>query len=317
MDRLRVIFMGSAELACASLRALLGHAGNEVIAVVTQPDKPKGRALKFSPTPLGSLAGTLPVPLLKPARARDPEFIETIRRLRPDLIVVVAYGQLLPQTLLDIPPHGCLNVHTSLLPKYRGAAPIQWAIVGGETETGVTIMRMDAGLDTGPILSQNRTPISDEDTAATLHDRLASLGAGLLLETIPEYLAGRLEPQPQPAEGATIARKITKDDGRIDWARPARAIFNQIRGFDPWPGAFTTLRHEAQPKLLKVWNALALEMASGKPGVVIGAKPDGLLIGCGSGVLEVTELQLEGSRRMSAREFLIGHPLETGALLGA
>ncbi|HAV63025.1 MAG TPA: methionyl-tRNA formyltransferase [Verrucomicrobiales bacterium] len=316
MDRLRVIFMGSAELACNSLQALRADRRTEMLAVVTQPDKPKGRALKLSPTPVGALAESLGLPLHKPKRARDPEFIETLRELRPDLIVVVAYGQLLPQSLLDVPRHGCLNVHTSLLPKYRGAAPIQWAIVDGEPETGVTIMQMDAGLDTGPILSQARTPITADDTAAALHDRLATIGARLLIDTIPGYVSGELKPCPQPAEGVSVARKISKEDGRIDWSRPARAIFNQIRGFDPWPGAFTTLPLGGQPRLLKLWRARVFENTSGTPGNVITAGADGVQIGCGSGALLVTELQLEGGRRMPVRDFLIGHPLAVGTAFG-
>lgn len=316
MNRLPVIFMGSAELACASLQALHRAEFIELRAVVTQPDKPKGRDLKLSPTPVGVLAETLGLALHKPRRARDPEFIELIRALRPELIVVVAYGQILPQTLLDIPLHGCLNVHTSILPKYRGAAPIQWAIVEGETETGVSLMRMDAGLDTGPVIAEARTPIRDEDDAQTLHDRLAGLGADRLLQTIPDYIAGRIQPVDQPAEGSTYARKITKEDGRIDWSRPARAIFNQIRGFNPWPGAFTHLSMGGRSRLLKVWRGQVEETASGQPGEIMAAGGEDLVVACGSGALRILELQPEGSRRMSAREFLSGHPLPAGTVLG-
>jgi methionyl-tRNA formyltransferase len=316
MNRLPVIFMGSAELACASLQALHQAEFVDLRAVVTQPDKPKGRDLKLGPTPVGALAETLGLPLHKPRRAREPEFIELIRSLRPELIVVVAYGQILPQTLLDIPRHGCLNVHTSILPKYRGAAPIQWAIVEGEPETGVSLMRMDAGLDTGPVIAEARTPIRDEDDAQTLHDRLAGLGAELLLRIIPDYINGRLQPVAQPAEGSTYARKITKEDGRIDWSRPARAIFNQIRGFNPWPGAFTHLSMGGRSRLLKIWRGRVEERGTGQPGEIMAAGGEDLVVACGSGALRILELQPEGSRRMSAREFLSGHPLPTGTALG-
>ena len=228
--------MGSAELACASLQALVDSTTCDVVAVVTQPDKPRGRDMKLQPTPVGALAERLGLPVQKPLRARDEAFLKWVRDQRPQLIVVVAYGQILPQALLDIPDHGCLNVHTSLLPKYRGAAPIQWAIVDGEAETGVTIMKMDAGLDTGDVLSETRTPIGTDDNAHTLHDRLATLGAALLVETVPAHVSGEIHPRKQPEEGATYARKISKKDGAIDGSRSATAIFNQGRGFTPWPG---------------------------------------------------------------------------------
>src|ERR1700744_2814141 len=200
MIPLRIIFMGTAELSCASLERLAGNPAFEVVAVVTQPDKPKGRDLKLTPSPVKILAEKLRLPVLQPLKARDGQFIAQLKELNPDLMVVVAYGQILPQAMLDLPLHGCVNVHTSLLPKYRGAAPIQWAIANGDAETGVTIMKMDAGLDTGPILSMRTTPILPTDDSATLHDRLAQLGAELLIETIPGYVAGRIIPRPQPVE---------------------------------------------------------------------------------------------------------------------
>ena len=202
--------MGTAELSCASLEKLAEKF--PVVAVVTQPDKPKGRELKLTPSPVKILAEKLNLPVLQPLKARDEKFISELRELKPDLIVVVAYGQILPQMILDLPQFGCLNVHTSLLPKYRGAAPIQWAIADGEPETGVTIMKMDAGLDTGAILSMRRTPILATDDSQILHDRLAQLGAELLIETIPNYVTGKISPQPQPAEGSTYAAKIKKED---------------------------------------------------------------------------------------------------------
>src|SRR5882672_1644602 len=212
MPPLRIIFMGTADLACASLQALCRDKSFQVVAVVSQPDKPKGRELKTQSTPVKAvaLAGNLPV--LQPERARNELFLQQLRDLQPDLMVVAAYGQILPQAILDLPRFGCLNVHTSLLPKYRGAAPIPWAILDGESETGVTIMKMDAGLDTGDILAQEPTAIQAQDTSETLHDRLAKMGADLLVRTIPDHAAGKIQPRPQPAQGVSYAPKIKKHD---------------------------------------------------------------------------------------------------------
>jgi methionyl-tRNA formyltransferase len=281
-------------------------------AVVTQPDKPKGRELKLTPSPVKVLAERLRLPVLQPLKAREEAFASQLRELNPDLMVVVAYGQILPQSLLDLPPHGCLNVHTSLLPKYRGAAPIQWAIAEGEPETGVTIMKMDAGLDTGPVLATRRTPILATDDSRTLHDRLAQLGADLLAQTIPDYVAGRIVPQPQPLAGGSYAAKIKKEDGRIDWDLPARKIWNRLRAFTPWPGAFTFLAAEPKPLLLKVWKAEVMEQA-GPPGVIFSADKTGLVVGCGQGSLRILELQREGGKRLAAEQFLAGCPLKPGA----
>ncbi len=336
--------MGTAELSCASLEKLVAQASSlhgdrqdacstsfQIAAVVTQPDKPKGRDLKLQPSPVKSLALQLGLPVLQPARARDENFIAELRVLKPDLIVVVAYGQLLPQTILDLPKFGCLNVHTSLLPKYRGAAPIQWAIANGETETGVTVMKMDAGLDTGPIVSQRRMPILPEDNSATLHDRLARLGAELLAQTIPDFIAGKIQPQPQPVEGVSHAHKIKKEDGRIDWSLPAKTIWHRLRAFTPWPGAFTFLRSaehrlganptapdHAEPvlgapklHLLKIWKVEIVER-SGKAGEILSADKAGVVVACGQDALRILELQREGGRRMNAAEFLSGHPLKAG-----
>ena len=226
-------------------------------------------------------------------------------------MVVVAYGQILPQRLLDVPRHGCLNVHTSLLPKYRGAAPIQWAIADGEPETGVTLMKMDAGLDTGPVLAIRRTPILPADDSQTLHDRLAQLGAELLVETIPAYMAGTLVPRPQPESGANYAAKIKKEDGRIDWTWPAEKIWNRLRAFTPWPGAFAFLPAEPKPQLLKIWKA-GVAAASAPPGTVVAADQAGIVVGCGQGALRILELQREGGRRLTASQFLAGCPLPPG-----
>ena len=314
MAALKIIFMGTAELSCASLEKLADDKNFSVLAVVTQPDKPKGRELKLTPSPVKVLAEQLNLPVRQPLKARDEKFISELRALQPDLMVVVAYGQILPQTLLDVPPHGCLNVHTSLLPKYRGAAPIQWAIADGEPETGVTIMQMDAGLDTGPILSIRRTPILATDDSQILHDRLALLGAELLAETIPDYLAGKILPQPQPATGSTYAAKIKKEDGKIDWQQPAQQIWNRLRAFTPWPGAFTFLQAEPKPQLLKIWKAEVVEN-SGLTGTVLSADKTGIVVGCGLGALRILELQREGGKRLAAEQFLMGFPLPVGGRL--
>jgi methionyl-tRNA formyltransferase len=308
MTPLRIIFMGTPELAGESLRALLCSPEFQVIAVVTQPDHPKGRGLKLQPTPVKEIALQQNIPVLQPVKAREENFIQQLRELEPELITVTAYGQILPESILDLPRFGCLNVHTSLLPKYRGAAPIQWAILNGDAETGVTIMKMDVGMDTGAIVSQEKTPIRPEDNSQTLHDRLAKLGAELLVKTIPEYVSGKIPPHPQPAENVSRAPKIKKQDGHIDWNQPAQAIWNRVRGLVPWPGAFSYLPDQPQPHLLKIWEA---EMAgqTGQPGTVLQADKHGIVIGCGSGALRILVLQREGGRRLNAQEFLAGHPL--------
>ena len=303
--------MGTAELSCASLEKLAGDKNVSVIAVVTQPDKPKGRDLKLTPSPVKILAQKLNLPVLQPPKARDDKFIGELRELQADLMVVVAYGQILPQSILDLPRYGCLNVHTSLLPKYRGAAPIQWAIANGDAETGVTIMKMDAGLDTGPVLAMRRTLILPTDDSQTLHDRLALLGAGLLAETIPAYVVGKISPQPQPVEGSTYAVKIKKEDGRIDWNQPAAQIWNRLRAFTPWPGAFAFLQTATHPQLLKIWRAEAVEQ-NGPAGIVLSADKTGIVVGCGQCALRILELQREGGKRLSVEQFLAGFPLKAG-----
>lgn len=307
--------MGTPELACASLNALMAAApACQIVGVVTQPDRPKGRDLKLQPPPVKALALRAGLPVLQPARARDEALINELRRLEPDLIAVAAYGQILPKSLLDLPRFGCLNVHTSLLPKYRGAAPIQWAILNGDAETGVTIMKMDIGLDTGDIVTQARTPIYPDDTAETLHDRLARLGADLLVQTIPDYVAGKIEPRPQPANGVCYASKITRQDGQIDWRLPADAILNRMRALSPWPGLFTHLPAQPRPHLLKIWQAQRVEL-SGPPGEILKADKAGIIVACGQGAIRISQLQREGGRCLTAGEFLAGHPLPPGQRL--
>jgi methionyl-tRNA formyltransferase len=314
MAPLRIIFMGTPDLARVSLEALLAQSDFQLLAVATQPDRPKGRDLKLQPPPVKLAALERDILVLQPERARNEDFIQSLAALKPDLIAVAAYGQILPQTILDLPRFGCLNVHTSLLPKYRGAAPIQWALLNDEQETGVTIMKMDAGMDTGDILAQERTPIAAEDNSETLHDRLAQIGARLLVRTIPDFVCGRIEPRPQPSAHATYAPKIKKQDGLIDWTQPARTIWNRIRGLLPWPGAFTRLSGQTPPHLLKIWQAEVVEEA-GRPGEIVRAEKDCITVACGHGALRILVLQREGSRRLAAKEFLLGHPLRPGETL--
>lgn len=288
----------------------------DVAAAVTQPDRPKGRDLKLAPPPVKVEASRWNLLVLQPERARRPEFHQQLTEIGPDLIVVAAYGQILPVQILELPRFGCLNIHTSLLPKYRGAAPIQWAILNGDTETGVTIMKMDAGLDTGDIVAEERTPIHDSDTAQTLHDRLATLGADLLIRTIPEFVRGKTQSRKQPEHGASYARKITKEDGRLKWTSSARSLWNQVRGLVPWPGAYTRLKDGNSEALIKIWAADPIESepagASAAPGEIVRADRSGIVVACGEGALRIKNLQREGGRRLEAHAFLAGHPLAPG-----
>jgi methionyl-tRNA formyltransferase len=309
--------MGTANLACPSLRALAATDSLEVVLVVTQPDRPKGRDLKVHFSPIKETALDLKLPVLQPTRAREEAFVRQLQEYQPDLIVVAAYGQILPRTILDLPRLGCVNVHASLLPKYRGAAPIQWAILNDETETGITIMQMDAGLDTGPMLTQVRTPVRADDNAQTLHDRLAALGAQLLVQTIPDYVAGKIEPRPQPSEGVSMARKITKEDGCLHWKEPARALWNRVRALTPWPGTYTHQSTDPSRRLLKIWETTIVPHASGQPGEVLQADKHDFIVACGHQALRIVSLQREGGRRLSAQEFLAGHSLKVGERLGS
>lgn len=306
--------MGTPDLASTSLQALLACQDFRTVAVVTQPDRPKGRDLKLIPSPVKELALKSNLPVLQPERARNEQFIEQLRQLSPDLIVVAAFGQILPQSILDLPKFGCINVHTSLLPKYRGAGPIQWAVLNDEYETGVTIMQMDAGMDTGAILSQEKTLIHESDNAHILHDRLAVIGAELLIRTIPEYVAGKITPRPQPSDGVSYAPKIKKQDGQIDWAQSARTIWNRVRGLVPWPGAFTHLPAQPKPGLLKIWEAEPIGQ-KGSPGQILSADKAGIVVGCGQDALRILVLQLEGGKRLTPQQFLAGHLLNPGQIL--
>jgi methionyl-tRNA formyltransferase len=315
MTRLRIIFMGTAELSRPILEALLKHQEFEVVAVVTQPDKPKGRDLKLQPSPVKETALKSGLPVLQPEKARDAQFVEELRGLHPDLIAVAAYGQILPQSILDLPRFGCLNVHTSLLPKYRGAAPIQWAILNDEAETGVTIMKMDAGLDTGDIVSIEKTPIQPQDNSQILHDRLAQMGAGLLVRTISDFVAGKIQPRPQPHEGVSHVSKIKKEDGKIDWSLPARVIWNRVRAFTPWPGAFTFIQGTSKSRMIKIWEAMPVE-GSGNPGEILKADKAGIVVACGEKALSISRLQREGGKQLAVQDFLAGNAIAVGTKLG-
>jgi methionyl-tRNA formyltransferase len=305
---LRVVFMGSPEFAVPTLRAVARVA--EIVGVVCQPDKPAGRGQSvFAPAVKTAAAELLPgVPILQPKSARTPELAQALRELAPDVGVVVAYGKILPQAVLDIPRHGCLNVHGSLLPRYRGAAPIQWAVIHGEAETGITIMQLDAGMDTGPMLLVRKEPIAVDDTAGTLAPRLAALGADLMVEALGQI--GALVPTRQDDALATMAPMLKKEDGKVAWDRPARVVRDHIRGVDPWPGAYTLI--DGQP--LKLWGPRLAE-GSGAPGQVLGLEPAGLRVATADGAITVAEVQAPGRKRMAASVFHVGRPL-TGITLG-
>lgn len=310
---MRIVFMGTPDFAVASLEALL-KSNDSVVGVVTQPDRPKGRGQVLTPSPVKLLAQRAQIPLLQPLKMKDPEFLQTLAWWKPDLIAVAAFGRILPPAILLLPPLGCINVHGSLLPKYRGAGPIQWAIINGERETGITTMLMDEGMDTGAMLLQEAIPITPDDTAGTLSPRLAELGGRLLVETITRIRAGSLVPQPQDASRATLAPLLKKEDGVIDWALPANALANRVRGLSPWPGAYTTV---AGGDRWTIWRALALSGPATKPpGVIVGVTAGAIHVATGEGVLAVMELQPANSRRMAVSQYLAGHPVAVGLQLG-
>jgi methionyl-tRNA formyltransferase len=307
---LRTVFMGTPEFALPSLAGLI-EVGVDLRAVFTQPDRPSGRGQKLTAPPVKELALRQGIPVFQPAKLRDPAVVAQLRELAPELIVVVAFGQILPQSVLDIPRYGCINVHASLLPRYRGAAPINKAIIDGELATGVTTMLMEAGLDTGPMLVKHSTPIGAEETAGELHGRLALHGREALQETLARLCAGTLVAEPQDDTLSTYAPMLKKEDGRIDWSRGAKEIHNLVRGLDPWPGAYTGLQGE----VLRIAATRPLAEAGGEPGTVIAADAQGVRVGCGQGSLLVQQLQLPGKKRLPAAEFLRGRSLPPGTLL--
>jgi methionyl-tRNA formyltransferase len=308
---MRVVFMGSPDFAVPPLRALLG--AHDVALVVTQPDKPAGRGKRLLPPPVKEVAQAAGVPVLQPLSVRKPEIAETLRATRAELAVVVAYGKILPRAVLDAFPRGCINVHASLLPAYRGAAPIQWAILRGETETGVTIMQLDEGMDTGPMLRKRSIAIAPDDTAGTLFERLAPLGAELLLETMDDLARGTLVPEAQDHTRATHAPMLDKDHGAVDWTRSAVEVSCHVRGMDPWPGAFTAL-DETRLKLFRP-TVVADTGQPGEAGEILAVDARGLVVACGQGTVAIAELQAAGGRRMAARAFASGHTLAAGTRL--
>ena len=305
----RIIFMGTPDFACPTLQKLV-ELGENLVAVVTQPDRPKGRGQHLMPPPVKLLAAKQSIPVLQPLKVREPDFVEIIRNLKPDIIVVVAFGQILPKSLLDIPPQGCINVHASLLPRYRGAAPLNWCIINGETETGVTTMLMDPGLDTGPMLLSRRTPLDENEDIVSLHDRMAEMGAELLAETLNRLKAGTVTALQQNGDDSCYAAMLRKEDGIIDWRRDARAIHNQVRGMSVWPGAYTHISDQ----VLKIYRTRVGD-GTGQPGTILKALKGELEVACLSGSLFIQELQLAGKKRLDTGSFLAGFPIAEGTLL--
>jgi methionyl-tRNA formyltransferase len=309
---MRIAYLGSGEIGCPTLRALIGDARHEVAAVITQPDRPTGRHQTLTPGPVKRVALEHRLPVLQPERVRRPEAVEAIRELHADALVVFAYGQVLPPAVLDAPRVACLNLHASLLPRHRGAAPIQAAILAGDAASGLTVMYMDAGLDTGDILLEERFLLRRRETGGSLHDRLAALAPETLLHALDLLAAGTAPRTPQDAALATYAPKLDRGSGRIDWSEDYRAIERRIRAMQPWPGASTTLRGQT----LKIHAALPVRRCAGAPGEVVRASSRGLLVAAAGGGVLLREVQLEGGRRMAAGEFLRGHPAPPGTLLG-
>ncbi|HHU70621.1 MAG TPA: methionyl-tRNA formyltransferase [Clostridiales bacterium] len=309
---MKILYMGTPDFAATILLKLI-ETNHEIIGVVTQPDKQKGRGKVISFPPVKELAIEHKLNVYQPVKVREPEFIDLVRDMAPDAIVVAAFGQLLPKELLDIPKYGCINVHGSLLPKYRGAAPIQYSIIDGEEETGITIMHMDVGLDTGDMILQARTPIDKDETGGSLHDKLAILGGDLLVEALEKISDGTAPRIPQEDAKATYVKILNKNMGIIDFNKPAIEIERLVRGLNPWPSAFTYLGK----KTLKLWKA-SVEAVNidGKPGEVIEVRKDALLVLTGKDALLIHELQLEGKKRLLAEEFLRGNSIALGTILG-
>jgi len=309
---MKVIFMGTPDFAVPTLRALYA-AGHRIPLVATRPDKPAGRSRKPKAPPVKQAARDMGLEVVQPERISEPGIVERLRKLAPDAIVVVAFGEIIKKEVLDIPRLGCVNAHASLLPRYRGAAPIQWAIARGERETGVTAMMMDQGMDTGPILLQRKVEISPQDTGGSLHDRLAPMAAELVVETLHGLESGKVRPLPQDGSRATYAPQLKKEDGRIDWGMASGDIALRVRAFDPWPGTFTGIKGK-QLRITKASSRACQENLP--PGTVIKCGKEGIEVSCGKGSLLVTEVQPAGKRRMHASEWLAGHCLQPGTRLG-
>lgn len=309
---MKVVFMGTPDFSVGALEALV-KAGHEVTAVVTQPDRQKGRSLEMSFSPVKECALRYELPVFQPEKIKTAEAVEILRRYEADIFVVAAFGQILSKEILEMPKYGCINIHASLLPKYRGAAPIQWAILNGDAITGVTIMQMNEGLDTGDILTTKEVEISAEETGESLFDKLALAGAELLIETLPEIEKGTLTPIKQEEEKASHVRMLTKEMGKIDWEKEAIVLERLVRGMNSWPSAYCRLRN----KNMKIWRAAVLaEDTDARPGEIVKVTKDALYIQTGKGQLILQEVQLESKKRMPVKDFLIGYPLEAGEILG-
>ncbi|MDY3910090.1 MAG: methionyl-tRNA formyltransferase [Eubacterium sp.] len=309
---MKVIFMGTPDFSVPVLQGLIDSKEHEVTAVVTQPDKPRGRSGKLVFTPVKQLAVEYGIPVYTPKRVKDPEFVKELSRIPCDVIVVIAFGQILSKEILDLPKYGCINVHASLLPRWRGAAPMQWAIIAGDETTGITTMQMDVGLDTGDMLLTKEVPISPNETGESLHDKMAVLGSELLLETLRQAEEGTLHPIPQNDEDSTYAKMLTKETGKIDWNLDAAQIERYVRGLNSWPSAYSGYKG----KTLKIWCAEVLpEVTEEKPGTVVSVEKDSFTVQTGNGCLRILELQLEGKKRMDAGSFLRGVKIEKGDVL--
>jgi methionyl-tRNA formyltransferase len=308
----RIVFMGTPQFAVPTLKALV-DAEEDILAVVSQPDRPAGRGQKVVPPPVKQYALGEGITVLQPLKMKDPAFLSHFEGLKPDLTVVVAFGRILPPEILKVPKLGCVNVHASLLPKYRGAAPIQWAVINGETETGVTTMQMDEGMDTGPILLQERTTIEPTETAGQLADRISIMGTRLLIRTLEMLRKGELKPKPQDPALATYAPLLKKEDGKIRWELKAKQIYNLIRGTDPWPGAYTFYKDQHW----RIFKARVVdeEGTSGQAGQIVKVEKREALVSTGRGILALLQLQAPNSRRMTFQEYLAGHPVEEGVIL--
>jgi methionyl-tRNA formyltransferase len=313
---MRILYIGTGDIGLPALNWLLGS-GHEIPAVFTQPDKPAGRSMELLASPIKELALRQGIPVFQPLKMRAPDAVEQVRAFGADLIVVMAYGQILPKGFLDAARIACLNLHASILPRHRGAAPIQSAILSGDPETGITVMYMDEGLDTGEVLLVRRIPIGRHGTAGVLHERLAEIAPAALAEAIHLIETGSAPRVPQDNALATYAKKLGREDGEIDWTRSCAELSRQVRAMNPWPGAFTLLPGpEGAPKKLKIFEVAQNPRRSGHAGQVLKVGSRGVLVGCGSGSLLLRDIQLEGRRRMSAREFLIGRPILPGTVLG-
>lgn len=305
---MRILFMGTPDFAVPSLNALI-EAGHEICGVFTQPDKPKNRGMKLQAPPVKEVAIAHNIPVYQPVSVKDGAALEIIRQLAPELIVVAAYGRILPNAILEYPAKGCINVHSSLLPKFRGAAPIHWAVISGETETGVTIMHMAQELDAGDIIDQVRTPIDPDESVEAVHDRLAELGGNLLVDVVAKIANGTATRTPQDSSHATYASMLSREMSKVDWNLPAKAIHDKIRGLSPWPAASTDVISGDTIKLFGSVNTG--EATSAQPGTIVGAGKQGIDIACGDGkILRIVQLQAAGGKRMAAADYLRGHPIE-------